>query len=238
MTSVIEMTLDELTRKIEKLKDLGWIRSYRRGNTGVGHTMEGLLGYGENPLALPDWGIFEIKTTRRDSKTPVTLLSKTPKRIPGISREEFMRDHGYWDEERKRQALYCTLNAIKENSLGWILSISRAEGLINFIHNKEVIATQDVSSLQKKFEEKITNLVLIIADRKKDGKDEYFRYSEAYLLAKADIDRLLDLLESGDITFDWRMHLKKSGTVRDHGPGYRMLETKLPKLYNHIERLV
>ncbi len=46
MTSVLEMTVEELKRKIEKLRDLGWVRSYRKGNTGVGHTMEGLLGYG------------------------------------------------------------------------------------------------------------------------------------------------------------------------------------------------
>ena len=238
MTSVLEMTVEEIKRKIEKLKGLGWVRSYRKGNTGVGHTMEGLLGYGENNIALPDWGILEIKTTRRDSSTPITLFSKSPALVPKTSRKVFMEKHGYWDDKRERQALYCTLNAISENSLGWKMVVDRGADSILFMHHGVTVATQDPTSLKEKMAEKLSNLVLIIADRKQEGKDEYFQYNEAYLLAGADHEHLLDLIEVGDITFDWRMHLKASGTVRDHGPGYRMLETKLPNLYGHKERLV
>jgi hypothetical protein len=238
MTSILEMTADELKRKIEKLRDLGWIRSYRKGDTGIGHTMEGLLGYRENNIALPDWGLLEVKTTRRDSNTPITLFSKSPKLIPGLGRKEFIEKHGYWDDTRHRQALYTTLNATSENSLGWKMNVDRVTDSILFMHNGELVATQDPQSLEKKMAEKISNLVLIIADRKLDGKDEYFQYNEAYLLADADHERLLELIETGDITFDWRMHLRENGTVRDHGPGYRMLETKLHNLYSHRERLV
>ena len=238
MTGVLEMTVEELKRKIEKLRDLGWVRSYRRGNTGVGHTMEGLLGYGENNVALPDWGLLEIKTTRRDSSTPITLFSKSPKLVPGLSKKVFVEKHGYWDDKRQRQALYTTLNAISENSLGWKMVVDRGANTILFKHHREIVASQDPQSLKEKMAEKVSNLVLIIADRKREGKDEYFQYNEAYLLAGAEHERLLDIIEAGDLTFDWRMHLKESGTVRDHGPGYRMLESKLPNLYSHKERLV
>ncbi|MHA1928599.1 MAG: hypothetical protein ACTSV2_08495 [Candidatus Thorarchaeota archaeon] len=34
MTSVLEMTVEEIKRKLEKLKDFGWVRSYRKGDTG------------------------------------------------------------------------------------------------------------------------------------------------------------------------------------------------------------
>ena len=238
MTSVLEMTVEELKRKVEKLRDLGWVRSYRKGNTGVGHTMEGLLGYGENNIALPDWGLLEIKTTRRNSSTPITLFSKTPKLVPGLGRKVLVEKHGYWDDKQQRQALYTGFNAISENSLGWKMVVDRGANTIRFTHHKEIVASQDPESLKEKIAEKVLNLVLIIADRKRDGKDEYFQYNEAYLLVGANHERLLDLIEAGDMTFHWRMHLKESGTVRDHGPAYRMLESKLPKLYSHKERLV
>lgn len=241
MTSVLEMTIEEIKRKLEKLKDFGWVRSYRKGNTGVGHTMEGLLGYGENNIALPDWGILEVKTTRRDSSTPITLFAKSPKLTLCSSRKEFVEKHGYWDAKRERQALYCTLNAetIQDGRCkGWKMEVDRRADAVLFVHHGEVVASQDSKSLKEKMAKKVLNLVLIIADRKQEGKDEYFQYNEAYLLAGADHEHLLDLIEAGDITFDWRMHLKANGTVRDRGPGYRMLETKLPKLYSHKERLV
>ncbi|MFW9889413.1 MAG: MvaI/BcnI family restriction endonuclease [Candidatus Thorarchaeota archaeon] len=238
MTSVFEMTVDELKHKVKRIRDLGWIRSYRKGDTGVGHTLEGWLGIGENNVSLPDWGVLEVKTTRRDSNTPITLFAKSPKLVKGTSRKEFMENHGYWDESKRRQALYTTLNAINPNSLGWMMVVDRVARKILFLHYTEVVAFQDTKTLKEKMREKLSNLVLIIADRKSDGRDEYFHYDEAYLLADADIDRLLDLVEAGDITFDWRMHLKSSGVVRDHGPGYRMLENKLPNLYRHRERII
>ncbi|MCF2138046.1 MAG: MvaI/BcnI family restriction endonuclease [Candidatus Thorarchaeota archaeon] len=238
MTSIPEMTLEELVRRIEKIRDVGWIRSYRKGNTGVGHTMEGLLGLPETNVALPDWGLLEIKTTRRDSKTPITLMSKAPKLHQYKSRAEFMQAHGYWDEKRNRQALYLTLDAISENNRHWKMIVDKDNERILFSHNDEIVASQDFQSLEDKLSRKVSNLVLIIAERKREGKEEFFRYDEAYLLANADITKCIELIENGDITFDWRMHVKSDGTVRDHGPCYRMLETKMPKLFREKIRII
>ncbi|MHA1771739.1 MAG: MvaI/BcnI family restriction endonuclease [Candidatus Thorarchaeota archaeon] len=238
MTTTPEMTLKELTRRIEKIRDVGWIRSYRSGDTGVGHTMEGLLGLQETNVALPDWGLLEIKTTRRDSKTPITLISKAPKLHQYKSRTEFMQTHGYWDDKRKRQALYITLDAISENSRHWKMIVDRNSERILFSHHNEIVASQDFQSLEEKLLKKVSNLVLIIAERKREGREEFFRYDEAYLLAHADIKKCIELIESGDITFDWRMHVRSDGTVRDYGPCYRMLEPKLPKLFRKKTRII
>jgi len=238
VTSPMEMTVEELKRKLQAMSQLGWIRSSRSGDTGVGHTLEGLLGYGEKNLFLPDWGEVEVKTTRADSSTPITLLSKSPTLVERLDRRSLVRRHGYWDPARQRQALYVTIDAVAPNSQGWIMKINEELDRIEFLHRGELVAYQDVTELSRKLEEKVSNLVLIIAERKREEKTEFFRYAEAYLLGNAAIDRLLTLLQTGVITFDWRMHLKDTGAVRDHGAVYRIAERNLHKLYTRREKLL
>jgi hypothetical protein len=238
MTSEIEMTIEELRRKLQKIKEVGWIRSARSGPTGIGHTLEGLLGYAENNISLPDWGTLEIKTTRKDQTNLVTLFSKTPTRVPGLTPAKLIEEHGYWDDEKNRQALYTTVTATEVNSLGWVMAINPIENRIEFFHNGEMVAYQNLESLQDILSKKLSNLALILAERKIENNVEYFRYDEAYLLANPDIEGLAELIKEGHLVFDWRMHLKSSGRARDHGPGYRILEKSMPKLFKHRERLI
>lgn len=238
MTSVLEMTVEELRRKLSNIKEVGWIRSARRGPTGVGHTLEGLLGYAENNISLPDWGTFEVKTTRKDQSNLVTLFSKVPKRVPGITPRSLVEEHGYWDGEKGRQALYVTVTATEVNTQGWIMCLNSMENRIEFFHNGDMVAYQDLVELQDIVSKKVSNLVLILAERKTEGGTEFFRYDEAYLLADADAENFGQLILDGYIVFDWRMHIKSSGRVRDHGPGYRILEKSMVHLYNHREQLV
>lgn len=58
------MNLMEFRREFGRVKKLGWVVSQRRGPTGVGHTLERLVGLEENNLALPDLGSVELKAHR------------------------------------------------------------------------------------------------------------------------------------------------------------------------------
>ncbi len=102
----------------------------------------------------------------------------------------------------------------------------------------KVVAYQDTEELGAALEHKVSNMVLIVAERTREGRDEFFLYSEAFLLGQADLHRLLELIENGAIIFHWRMHLRPNGTVRDHGAAYRIKQSRLPELYSRVERLV
>ncbi|MBI5970328.1 MAG: hypothetical protein HY884_04170 [Deltaproteobacteria bacterium] len=54
------MTLNEFMKAFTKLKAKDWVQSERRGPTGVGQTLQNLLGLPENNIALPDLGEAEI----------------------------------------------------------------------------------------------------------------------------------------------------------------------------------
>ena len=48
----------------KRVKDLGFVQSHRSHNTGIGKTLEDLMGIEENNLEEPDFGNIEIKSQR------------------------------------------------------------------------------------------------------------------------------------------------------------------------------
>jgi len=78
------VTLSEinLPGELAKLKDKGWIRSIRKGDTGIGKTVEELLGIEENNQGRPDCTYqgkeVEIKCHRMNSNAMITLFTLEP----------------------------------------------------------------------------------------------------------------------------------------------------------------
>ena len=52
-------TLADFTREYQRIVAMGWIRTHRAGPTGVGKTLEDLLGIAENNIDAPDFGEYE-----------------------------------------------------------------------------------------------------------------------------------------------------------------------------------
>ena len=51
-------TLLKIKKDLKALKELGWIKSNRKHNTGIGKTLEDYLKIKENNIALPDFGVI------------------------------------------------------------------------------------------------------------------------------------------------------------------------------------
>ena len=56
------MDLAELTEKLSEIKRVRYVVSLRKGNTGIGYTLESLLELKENNLNSPDLGSIKIKS--------------------------------------------------------------------------------------------------------------------------------------------------------------------------------
>ena len=68
----------ELIKKLKKIKEMGWIRTHRDGNTGVGKTLEDLLGITENNIPGPNAAMIELKSARKNVSSMLTLFTKSP----------------------------------------------------------------------------------------------------------------------------------------------------------------
>ena len=71
-------TFDELVDGIKELKKRGFIKTHRSGNTGIGKTLEDELGIEENNFPGPDGITTELKSARKNSKSMLTLFTKSP----------------------------------------------------------------------------------------------------------------------------------------------------------------
>ena len=73
------MTNEELIiARFREVKALGWVKSNRKNNTGIGKTFEDYVGVVENNIDEPDLYGYEIKSHRTESNSYVTLFTKVP----------------------------------------------------------------------------------------------------------------------------------------------------------------
>ena len=56
------MNIAQLRENLSEIKQRGYVVSLRRGNTGIGYTLETLLELDENNLRTPDLGEIELKS--------------------------------------------------------------------------------------------------------------------------------------------------------------------------------
>ena len=87
------MTLPELKRKLKSIKALGFVKTHRKGDTGIGKTLEDLLGIKENNIPLPDIGeVAELKAYRRSASSMLTLFTLEPQ-PKGGNRDRILLDN-------------------------------------------------------------------------------------------------------------------------------------------------
>ena len=72
------MNLKTLVKKLLVIRTKGFVKTHRAHDTGIGKTIEDLLGIKENNLRLPDAGEIELKAKRIDSGSMLTVATKSP----------------------------------------------------------------------------------------------------------------------------------------------------------------
>src|SRR6056297_990225 len=71
---------EDFVRRLREIKQMGYVETHRKGNTGIGKTLEDLLGIEENNLAETDAVGVELKAMRNGSDSLTTLFTKEPPR--------------------------------------------------------------------------------------------------------------------------------------------------------------
>lgn len=220
---------------MQEVDNKGFIQNLRDGDTGVGYTLEETWGIVENNAGEPDLiynGLpVELKAQRTSATSRVTLITKTPHWDP-LSPKEIIQKFGYIDKNR-RQALKITLYSDSFNNQGFKLEFY--EDRLNIVHKTGgVVAYFDIQELMDKLHEKLyENLLLVLADNKRINGKEYFHYKSALLLTHLSADAFKKLFKEGLIVWEFRMHIKENGSVRDHGPGFRLSRLHIKKLYDN-----
>jgi hypothetical protein len=226
------MTLDEFIKKFAELKYGDWVRSKRRGPTGIGHTLEILLGLPENNIALPDLRQIELKAHRINSSSMITLFTFN-RRVWRMKPLQAIKEFGTPDQNG-RLGLYFTMSCTP-NSTGLFLSVGNQTISVQHTSGR-IIAEWELAQLEKRFVEKIPALILVSALSEMRGTTEYFKFERAQLLEGTSAQIIRSQILSGNILVDLRLHDNKT-SARNHGTGFRVREDKLPQLFKSVKEL-
>lgn len=227
MYSIIDLKI-----KLREISEKGYIRTHRAGPTGIGKTLEDLLGISENNIAAPDLDILgELKSCRNNQVSMVTLFTKSPSpaRINGILLDRY----GYVDHDRGgKKILHTTVNGVNYNTVngtpyGFKIGIdnNRIRLLSNFPNQVE--AYWDKEGLRESFENKLPRVIFVKADSEGTGSAEHFHFTEAYQLSGFSFEDFERLISNGTLKIDIRIGQYSDGSTHDHGTAFRVMNNQM-----------
>jgi|SRR3989338_1045207 len=229
MRRMHKWTISKIKKALGELSKKGWVKANRSHDTGIGKTLEDYLGVTENNIALPDFGIVELKSQRVNTASMITLFTKSPE---GITNTEIRKRFGYPDPEFPHvKILHQTITNGKRNAMGFYCKINEKRGKLLVMKDSKVLGYYGLDFLRQKAMDKIGNgLILVLAETKKNRRRQYFQFKEAYILK--DIDPTKFLTHS---KYDIRLGVYhsgvKAGQPHDHGSAFRISRKALPLLF-------
>ncbi|MGC8976258.1 MAG: MvaI/BcnI family restriction endonuclease [Candidatus Ratteibacteria bacterium] len=233
-------TFEDIKRKLVEIKKMGYIETHRRGQTGIGKTLEDLMGIKENNIPGPNaLGFIELKTIRKDSISMLTLftLAPHPPRVNSV----LVSKYGYQSPRGDKKILHTTLNGINFNTIKGEKGFKIEVGcdIVNLVHYKDgIVAYWEEERLKEAFERKLKHLILVKVETKDKGKNEKFWFNEAYYLNGFSFENFKKLIKEGIILIDIRIGQYQNGRTHDHGTGFRIFINKLDLCYQRREKIL
>ncbi len=233
----------------KRVRDLGWVRSHRSHNTGIGKTLEDLMGVEENNLDEPDFGNIEIKSQRKYTSSYITLFTKAPS-FPNRANTLLRDKYGIQNEDNpKIKKLHCSMFSSHFNNTyekwGFRLRPSDTENKL-FIDVKnlksEVLDNNtiyyDYDVLKKTISHKLNVLAFVNTDNKTVDDEEHFHFTDCKIFYKCNFDKFISLISNDKIMYDIRIGSYKTGSnfgkVHDHGSGFRVKREDMRLVFSSV----
>ena len=194
-----------------------WMPAEILADTGIGRTVESILGIEMNPSKKPDYKGIELKSHREASRVRNTLFTQTPEWA--ISRlksgNAIVEEYGYIPDGYTHKSLHVTLSANKPNPQGLGLLVQPALGLLEADEFSQIaledgsfrkikdVAVWRLLKLHERLLTKHRETFWIDAETKHEFGREFFRVTDI-LHTKNPIPSQFDvLLDQGQITVDF-----------------------------------
>jgi hypothetical protein len=234
-------TAIELLEKLRDISSAGYVRTRRPGPTGVGFTLETLLGIKANSRKTPDFKGIEIKAGRAtESGRPMvrtTLFSMAPdwSRSP-YNALRLLKTYGRDNEEGRRQ-IYCTLDNVPNPTFGFYLQVEDAANELTSRKGTprgtparvdEKVLSWPLEELRTALRKKHRETFWVKAKTRGNGDSEEFYYYEVLHTTGPLPSNFAALIENGHVELDFLLSLKHAPNgrerARDHGYLFKIWE--------------
>lgn len=238
-----------LMQNFNIIKDMGWVKSLRRGSTGIGYTFEALLGKDEDALTLPDFNGIEIKTHRKKSKSYITLFNYNPIGESSYELKRIFKNFSYnntkYDNLRVLHAnVYC--NYIKDvgTQYKFLLQVDESENRVYLVvfdrlgHFVEKKSYWLFNILRDKLYKKMQYLAYVEANSKFINGQEFFKYEEITFYKLRSFNSFIKLLKVGKIKVSFLVSGPlgcDNDLINSHGTSFSIKADNLNLLYEPIK---
>lgn len=230
---------NELVDTLNKISGQ-WIQSHRSHDTGIGKTLEDLLGIPENNFPGPNGERVELKSMRKNTSSMLTLFTKAPK--PPTGTKDLLINIGYPDADTgSRNVLHIDLYGNRYASVrsGHQVGLEIGDDYINIIdENHHNYCGWTYSDLSAAFEGKLHRILLVKADSRFRDNQEEFNYNEAWVLMGFSFERFISLIKQGIVKIDIRLGLYENGSLHDHGTAFRVNANNLQDCFAYRDRIL
>ena len=186
--------IENLTTEFERIKKLGWVKSMRKGTSGIGYTFERLIGKPEDYFNIPDYNSIEIKTKHRYSKGFITLFSAAPDGDTLFPIKRIVNKYGYPDKDFKECNIFnIAVNATSITKVGYHkkfkINVNYEKEKIDFVaidrfgNEIDTEVSWSFDMLKEKLERKLQYLSIVKADSKIINGTEYLKYYSKIFIA-------------------------------------------------------
>ena len=219
-----QSNLKILTNELLEIKKQQFVKSLRKSSTGIGFTLETLLGLKENRIPESDWGAIELKTMRANSKSDISLFVIDPFYYDIRDDSEFIDLYGYPNIHKPEiKSFIQTIKYTLENKRNWKLGIDYSNEKLLVLHKRIPVGEIRFKAIQKRIESKLTKLVSILADVETDENCwESFWFNKAFFHEGCTFELFLKSISSGYISLNPRMRKLPDGKITKHGTAFRI----------------
>ena len=226
-----------IEEKLKHIRGLGWTPSLRRGNTGVGYTLEEHFGVEENNDSGADlYGEYELKARRKNKNCRTSAFTQAP--VWSVPMRDVIREYGTRLEENPDRINWYPSLSFRPNPSGLTLGFE-GDTLLITTKEKKKLASMHLEVVKHRLKQKLKNTLMVYAKTKVMNRKEYFYYDEAYLCKDISIDGIKEMFIAGDIVVEPRCHLFDStNKLRDRGMAFRLKDKDLRGVYESVKRVL
>lgn len=234
-----------LKKEFTKIKNLGLIKSMRKGSSGLGYTFETLLNKEEDQLCQPDFGTIELKCKLKYTNYALTLFNCSPLRNDAYATRYILDKYGYYN------SLNCK-NFSRFVFSKYSKSVNGYEFKLKVDYNKKFVFMQSYFNsiflenvcswsfkvLENKLTCKISNLALVYANSYNIDGERYYKYTKMFIYKLKSFDKFLELLNNDKIYVAFYMKegvsILGNPQMDTHGVAFKIKKQDISKLYNLI----
>jgi len=234
------LTYLEILARLKEINELRYVKTHRSGDTGIGKTLEDLLGIEENNIPSANGHLIELKSGRKNATSMITLFTKSP--LPERANTVILNRYGYPSKKDPgKKSLHYTIHSTSFYNLKGkpTLKIDVKTDKIELVNTEgEALGYWTKDVLKESFERKLPHVMYVKADTRGKGKTEEFWFNEVWLLSGFDFENFLELISHDHILTDVRIGQFPNGKPHDHGTGFRVLPAKLELCFKDRTRMI